>query len=171
MKKQSLLFIVLLVCANYLFAQKKFKVNGVVFQTYTYCGGAEPMPEVLVELARPRPIIGKTIYIKKGNSNSGKSKVIAKLVTDSVGGFSINLPKGNYCIVDENKTKPLTIPKNNQVMKHDVKCLTEQFQKCDFSLNVLNKEVADIQIIYHEYCSWAKPCIHYSGPLPPGVSR
>jgi hypothetical protein len=125
---------------------KKYSVSGVITGTSSYCGGARPTDEMLADIATPKPIPNKKIYIKKGEINLFKSKVLLTLITDTVGNFKAKLPPGKYLIVDEDK-KDLTY--YNRLLKEhkeetksfdavDSICLKEWFLKPDFIFEVKN---------------------------------
>ena len=148
---------------------KYYNVSGTVTTTSSYCGGAAPSQEMLAQMAKPRPIAGKQLFIKSGKENSEGGAVIKSITTDSLGHFQINLKNGAYCIVEEYKSKPLVIPKNDKYSKWDEECLKEKYAQCDYQLDVLNKNVDDLNINFHKQCTWSQPCLQYDGPLPPSA--
>ena len=73
-------------------------ISGRVLQTSSYCGGAAPPPELLQELATPKPLANKTLYIKNGTANSNSPSL--PFTSDSEGRFTLALSAGAYCIVE-----------------------------------------------------------------------
>lgn len=170
--RSNFILLVCLLIVNFSCAQRKQKyyyVSGTVTKTTSYCGGAAPSQEMLSELAKPRPVAGKQLFIKSGNENSKNSAVIQSVVTDSLGHFQIKLKNGTYCIVEEYKSKAIVIPNNDENSIWDVKCLQGEYAKCDYRILVENKNVSDININFHVPCIWSKPCLQYNGPLPPSA--
>lgn len=170
MKNNLFLFaIVTLLSCHSQPGEKKYLVSGMVTQTVSYCGGAAPTQVELDELSKPRPLKGKLLFLKQGNVNDPDSKIITRIVTDEKGKFSLQLPEGNYCIVEEYKTKELVIPPSTSIAIYDETCLRDTYKKCDYSFTIKGSNISNITLNYHESCPWAKPCMDYSGPLPPAV--
>ena len=153
---------------------KKYSVAGVITGTSNYCGGARPSDEMLADIATPKPIPNKKIYIKKGEINSFKNKILLTLITDSAGKFQAKLPPGKYLIVDGDK-KDMTY--YNQLLKEhkeqtknfdavDSTCLNEWYLKPDFTFEVKHTEIKNISVNYHKAC-FNLPCIQFRGPYPP----
>src|SRR5204863_3456058 len=101
--------------------------------------------------------------------NSISNSVIISFNTDSLGQFKIKLKSGGYCIIEEYKTKPMVAHKNDENSKWDEKCLEEDYAKCNYLLDVSNKNVDGVNINFHKPCEWALPCLQYEGPLPPSA--
>lgn len=170
-------FCMALLAFNPLQSQKKIKkytVSGVITGTSGYCGGAAPSDEMLADLATPKPIANKKIYIKKGVINSLNSKVLMTLTADSAGKFHTTLPPGKYIIVDENKkdrTYYNSLLKNHNKQTEnfdavDSVCLKEWFAKPDFIFEVKNAGILIPGINYHKEC-FNLPCVQFRGPYPP----
>ena len=165
---------ILLVATQISCAQRKAKyynISGTVTTTSSYCGGAAPSQEMLAEINKPKPVAGKQLFIFTGNQISDSSLLLSSFTTDSLGHFQIKLKKGTYCIVEVQKSKPLKIPKDDENSKWDVDCLKEQHSQCDYQLNVIDKNVDDVKINFHQPCGWSRPCLQYEGPLPPSAPR
>lgn len=146
---------------------QKFTVSGSVTQTFTYCGGAAPPPELLQEMSTPSPARELKLFVRNGSVNGGK--IIDSVVTDSAGHFSFSLPPGTYCIVEAPKKPKLVIPQNDKYTTWDADCLKKQWQTCDAQVIVKDKEVSDLAINFHRPCSFLKPCASYTGPMPPAA--
>ena len=143
-----------------------FLVTGQVVQACPYCGGAASSQKMLDDLAKPVPFAAKKMFIKKGETNSETGKSIATFFTDSAGKFKIHLPPGDYCFVEESKTKTRAVPASTPWEAWDADCLAKQQKSCDYVLRVSNKK-EDIKITYPQYCPWDTPCMKSSSPLPP----
>jgi hypothetical protein len=152
---------------------KKIPVSGTVTETNSYCGGARPPDELLAQLATPRPITNKTIYIKKGEVNSFDNKVLLKLTTDSKGNFRTKLAPGKYLVVDSTKNdmayyNMLLKTYKNQTASYDAidtLCLKEWYMKPAASFEVANTEIKDISVNFHRTCRDV-PCAGFRGELP-----
>lgn len=154
---------------------EKVKVSGTVTQTFSYCGGARPSNEMLAKLAEPKPFANKKLFIKKGKTNDINSVAVVEVVADSAGNFSVSLPSGDYCIVDEFKSKS----NFNEILKKyekettnysavDPECLKNWFSTPDAVFTVTKTGLKDLNVAYHHPCSWRSvPCANYRGPLPP----
>lgn len=155
------------------FAAKKtkkhlVKIQGIITQTSDYCGGARPSDEMLEQLAKPKPMIGKEIFIKIGPKNKAENSIYKKVITDSVGHFEIMLPTGAvYSFIEDWKSKPFITPKNTEYIKWDVACLYERYLTADYVLNVKSANNSMININFHKPCFFRPYCGSYSGPLPP----
>lgn len=171
--KHFLLFILIITTLSSC-AQRKpqfYKVSGTVTATYSYCGGARPSDEMLAELNRPKPMAEKKLFVKAGNSNSKNEAIIKSFNTDAYGRFNIELPKGTYCIIEENKTTGIKIPTSDANHKWDSDCLTKAYEHCDYQLNISGKSTDSITINFYIPCEWNKPCLEYTGPLPPAAQQ
>jgi hypothetical protein len=152
----------------------KYLISGLITSTSSYCGGARPSDEMLADIATPRPFPSKTIYIKKGEVNSQKKKIVLVLTTDTNGRFQAKLPLGKYLIVDENKKD---LKYYNQLLKKykvettnfeavDTVCLKKWYSKPDYVLKIDTAGVINININYHKEC-YNLPCTQFRGPYPP----
>ena len=153
-----------------------FTVSGDVYQRGVYCGGAEPDPEELKEIEKPKAWPNKKLFIKKGKTNDLASTVLLEFTTDEKGGFSFVLPPGDYCVVDEYKVKKSNY---NSLLKQfkkptgsygavDKKCLETYFKTPDLIFTVSLTDIKGLVISYQERCSWlGPPCVEYKGSPPP----
>ena len=149
-------------------SKRKIVIHGLVTETSSYCGGAQPSEELLEELRKPLAKANKLIYIKRGSANNENAKVMYTATTDEDGKFAISLPVGyTYCFVEEWKSKPFTIPKNTEFVKWDVDCLKARYKEGDYVLQVKKKNNSLVKINYHTPCFYKPYCGDYSGPLPP----
>jgi hypothetical protein len=150
---------------------KKIPVSGTVTSTMNYCGGARPTDEILAQVATPRPIPNKKIYIKKGDVNSFNNKTILVLTTDAKGNFHARLSPGKYLVVDSTRNdmtyyNMLLKTYQNQTEHYeaiDTLCLKEWYMKPSCVFEVTNAEVKDISVNFHKTCDDI-PCSMFRGP-------
>lgn len=151
-----------------------YKVEVMVTQTSSYCGGARPSEEILQELNTLKPASGLTIYIGKGNSNHGVDFVVSSK-TDELGKVSVELSEGIYYIVFDNKTaaykESLLTTYGTETKDYsaiDITCLESWFATPEITFHVQKNNLRTIVLNHHIPCSWsAIPCVNYRGPLPP----
>jgi hypothetical protein len=153
----------------------KVKVNGTVIRYGVYCGGAEPSEEQLAEIQKPQPWSTKKLFVKKGKVNDLSAPVLLEFTTDKEGKFSIDLPPGDYCIVDEYKVKKSNYTGMLKTYKEptelygavDKKCLETYFKTPELVFTV-SDGMKDLQVVFHDRCSWlGPPCVEYKGSPPP----
>ncbi len=132
----------------------KFKIEILLTQTSLYCGGAKPPDELLKKLNTPKPLIEKTVYIKKGDNNTFDSEVYLKVSSDTSGKIRFQLPAGKYFIVDESKKDSScyytllkeygTATKNTPAV--DKKCLKNWYEQPNFVFEIKDSDVKDLII-------------------------
>ena len=147
-------------------AEPKFLVSGSIKQTISYCGGGPPPQKILNSFNTPKGIAFGKLFVKKGIINSEGTPVIDTIKADAKGNFSIYLPAGNYCLVEEWKSKPFKLPSNNVNQSVDSACFRSLYNSPDFTLNIHDKGINDVNIVFHRTCPYNQPCIAYRGPLP-----
>jgi hypothetical protein len=156
-------------CFAYVFLSAKnpsyYMVTGKITYTSEYCGGAAPSEDLLKLLETPKPFAYKRMYYRPGKYNHAKVKA-ASIVTDSLGFFKVKLSANDYVFFDENKLKVLVIPQNTIYEIYDTACLKATYIAGDFKVNKKQKN-KKVLYNYHIYCTYHKPCVSYSGPLPP----
>lgn len=143
-----------------------FTISGAVLETSDYCGGAAPSPDQL----HPTPLgkQGVKLYIRPGKTNNWKTGLVDSIVSGLNGVFSISLPPGDYCIVEASKKGMPVVPENNPFSQWDSACYMENYQQCDYSLNV-SGNMENVKIVLTRHCLWTTPCMSYNGPLPPSA--
>jgi hypothetical protein len=144
----------------------KFLVSGSIMQTLSYCGGAAPTRKILDSYNTPKGIPFGKLFIKSGLMNIEGAPILHEITADSNGNFSIRLPAGNYCLLEEWKSKPFKLPLNNVNQTVDSACFRNLYNAPDFNLKVTNKNIHHMQFIFHRACSNNQPCVSYQGPLP-----
>ena len=88
-------------------AEKAYSVKIQLTQTSSYFGGAQPPAELLKELDNPRPVADKMVYVRSGEKNNpDESHFVFTGKSNAEGLVELNLPRGMYCIVfDEKKDR------------------------------------------------------------------
>lgn len=144
----------------------KFKVTGSIMQTVSYCGGAVPTKEMLIKARTPAGIPFGKLFIRNATANTNSVTITDSIQADATGNFSMDLPAGNYCLVEEWKTKPFTLPLNTKVQTVDSACYRKLYDACDYELHISDKDITDIKIVFHRPCFYNQPCISYKGRMP-----
>lgn len=152
---------------------KKISISGSVTGTRQYCGGARPSDEILTQVATPRPISNKKIYIKQGEVNSFDSKVLLVLTTDSKGNFRAKLRPGKYLIVDSTKKDTSYYNailktykfQGNAYQAVDTACLRKWYLKPECIFNVGNSDQKNISVNFFKGCEDI-PCTRLRWPYP-----
>ncbi|HEV7230798.1 MAG TPA: hypothetical protein VGO45_05690 [Bacteroidia bacterium] len=167
--------LIFLVFSENIYSQKNSKqytVSGTITQTHSYCGGARPSDEMLARLNTPAPYAGKKLYIRYGNQNSSKKKIIRIISADSAGHFKIQLPSGTYCIIQDEQIKRLDIEhfkkQETEYLKLDENCLKNWWSQCFTTFEVKSENKTNLNINFNFPCfTGGTPCMQYTGPLPP----
>jgi len=146
---------------------RKFLVTGSIMQTTSYCGGAQPTQKILDSFNTPKGIPFGKLFVKSGAKNIEGAPVIERINADANGNFSVYLPEGKYCFVEEWKIKPFKLPLNNVNHKVDSTCFRNLYDSPDFSLNITNKNIHHLEIILHRTCPDKQPCVSFHGALHP----
>ena len=145
--------------------KKKFLVTGSIMQTASYCGGAQPTQEMIKKLRTPSGIPFGKLFVKKTLVNEEGARIIDTIRADANGNFSITLPAGNYCLVEEWKSKPFKLPLNSKMQTVDAACYRKLYNTCDYQLNI-TEDMPDLKFNFHRPCYFNLPCISYKGPMP-----
>lgn len=166
----------ILFCQKQLISNKKLcNVKGVLNQTYSYCGGARPPDELLLELAKPKPLPYHKLYLKKHTTSIIDAIIIDSIKTDQNGRFRLKIPNGNYVIVDSiyknrwhyNQLIRFILNEKELYSQLDSNCLLNRFNTplLNFKISKKNQELKAITI--HKNCDYNKiPCVNYKGVLP-----
>ncbi|MEO6304384.1 MAG: hypothetical protein ABIP51_14560 [Bacteroidia bacterium] len=169
----TLIFSLFALCQQFL-AQKRqitYQVSGKITTSSMYCGGVEPSPEMLEEFNKPKPYIGKTLYIRKGRTNDTKQSVVLKFTADSNGKFSFNLAPGIYSIIQREQLKKFKFKENKKELyiNADKKCLEDWWKKPYMLLTINDTEISGLNFNFHHACFIGSdiPCYSYSGEMPP----
>jgi hypothetical protein len=84
---------------------KVYKLSGQITYTRSYCGGIAPKPDMVEKQNTPQPYSNRTLFIKQASDNLYQQPLFHSFTTDSNGKFSLELPQGDYAILDEAKIK------------------------------------------------------------------
>lgn len=161
---------------SFTYLVKNKQVSGKMLQTNSYCGGAALAPDEMAEVEKPRPLAGKKCYVREGNKNNIKGRIVASFESDSSGNFMIYLAPGEYCIIDSRKYDKNFVADIAKKYKKgdsnytaaDMDCLKKWLSTPDLVFTVKEDGENKITVTYNNPCSWAAiPCVQYSGPLPP----
>ncbi len=150
-------------------------LSGVVTETREYCGGANPSDEILEALRRPQPVAHHKLYVRRGSKNALANPILLEFTTDADGKFRIELPEGEYCLIEEGKKGALKIPdftEENRKLAQTAplampykltspNCLTDWWRACDKVLRVGKQPATGIQVEFHRGCR--PPCVE-GGP-------
>ena len=155
--------------------KKTYQLSGNITYTSDYCGGAYPSNNMLQRLATPAPYPGKVFYIRQAERNDMNSPILYTIVTDSTGHYSINLPPGNYCMIDEFRKDTAFIADvykvdpYNYLQVNDKKCLEDWFNSCFYGFSIKDSNFVHADFNIHRSCFRPEgvPCISYIGPMPP----
>lgn len=168
-KNIQILFITSLILWFYSTKTKTYPIIGSVQQSFSYCGGAKPTQEIIDNFAKLQPFKNKTFFIKKGKINSINNKIVAKFTTDSLGNFSIKLPKGTYSILVEEQIKEIKAEDyNTKFQTINNECLQKWWKK-PYYLLIVKKKNIPLKFIFNHRCYINSdiPCITYIGPRHP----
>ena len=122
---------------------KMYILTGTITQTTQYCGGAQPAQEMLNDLEKPQPLADKILWIRSGKANN-LSKPLLKTKSDSYGNFTIILPAGKYCIIEESKGKRFVPKSDDEVYEWDNDCLKKAGQPVTRCLRSANPKLAQL---------------------------
>lgn len=142
----------------------KFKLEGTITEVHPHCGGAAPTYDM--QFPKPVPKAGIKLFVRKGNFNNPKEKIIDSLVSDAEGKFNISLPAGTYTFIEPWKKEKYQIPQNSKYSTYDTACYRKMYHQPDYTIELKNN-TSGIAINFQRYCFWRMPCVQYDGPLPP----
>ncbi|MDB0037991.1 prealbumin-like fold domain-containing protein [bacterium] len=134
-----------------------------------YCGGAQPTQEQ--EAGTSSPIANQVFYIYKDERPASTTKMI-KVTTDNEGIFSIDLKKGVYSVISEDKALPIDefIKKKKIIDKFytysDDSCFKTWRTTPDFIID-LSTPTNELITIQERCFTGDNPCMQYTGPHPP----
>lgn len=151
--------------------QTKHNVSGKILITNPYCGGPAPTEEMTRLANTPLPFAGCKLYVRADTFNNAAKPVIAEFVADTNGNFSIQLPPGKYCLIQEEQLKPI---KSSDLIKdryHAVsseKCVQEWWGKGLLVFEVKDTSLAGVDTHFYRQCHVQTfcPCVYYDGPIP-----
>ena len=148
----------------------KRTISGKVSQTFDYCGGVEPSPEMLAELTSPQVYPDKKFYIRKDTINSEKKSIILNFISDQDGNFSFQLDPGTYMILLEEQVKKPDLPAyRSSALTAEESCIMDWWKKPYYILIVGEQNISGLDFNFYHRCFNKSdiPCVHYNGPMPP----
>lgn len=138
-------------------------ISGQVFRRAVWCRGAAPTAHD-EEILRQLHPTSRTLLIRPGAENTGQAIQAEVSAQGPEGRFEVQLPPGQWCIVEEAKRDPNTSGPNSPY--HDSECVLRFQQQCDGVVTVEpDTPISDLQLIYMDSCQTRHPC--YRGPMPP----
>ena len=150
-------------------AAQKYTVTGTVWQTFPYCGGANPGKDVLKNMNKEKPFENKTFYVRKGEKNNCKNKIVATCKTDSAGNFFLKLPKGTYSMIVAEQVNEINVKDyNDNTQTADSSCLENWWREPYYLLTVKDKNIK-LEFTFRHRCYLNNdiPCVTYKGALHP----
>lgn len=103
--KKIFLFIILIIftisCSSS--SSSKQVIIGHIENNSEYRGGANPPDFLLEELAVYKPSANQTFFVRNAANYQPFIPIITSFSTDANGNFSIDLPKGNYAVICQDK--------------------------------------------------------------------
>ncbi len=84
-------------------SQETFEVEGKIQKIAYHQGGVELLPEEMAPFA----LSNFTMYVVAYNGPELKPTILKKIISDSLGNFSVKLPEGQYGFLISNNTKDL----------------------------------------------------------------
>lgn len=134
-------------------------------------GGTAPTPEEVARLRKlneqgavPRPLSRKRFLVRPGSENRDV-RPHAEFVTDASGAFTVALPPGTWCVIEEEKrhvggSKTVAEPV-------DVACRTRQRARCDAVWKLDGRSAQQQPLLLTRRHGGDPRC--WSGPHPPAV--
>jgi hypothetical protein len=144
-------------------------------QVTSWCAGAAPPPGWRPQVNRGASA-NRRLLFRAGDKNTGM-RPKAETTTGTDGAFSVTLPAGTWCIVDDSKrtmidTKHRRDTFSAPVEDADLACLAAQRATCDSVVTVsADQRTPEVEITYTTGgCAAQQPCSR-RGPVPASVPR
>ena len=120
-----------------------------------------------------RPFFGQELIVRTGETNTENARILARTSVKEDGTFSFSLPPGDYCIVIAQKEHADALPSDGEYITVDADCYRKWAHSCDASFKLRDRDVKDINLIFHEQCFTRSlnNCVQWHGPLPPSAPR
>ncbi len=103
MKKSIFFLAIISLQSCSIFKSKSISINGFVENNSAYLGGTPPREGMEEKLAIYNPSKNQNFYVRKDSIISQKEPVLMQFKTDENGNYKINLPKGIYSVVRQEK--------------------------------------------------------------------
>lgn len=147
----------------------KHAVSIQVFYTESYCMGMQPTEEMLAELAKPKAYPDRELAILK--KSGSKQTLVTTVKTNNEGLININLPAGEYSVMDNSKStfyNQIKNDKDNYAISSEA-CLKEWLNKPILTFIVTQKAIK-LKHTFNKSCYLGEnqsTCISYTGPQKP----
>jgi hypothetical protein len=103
MKKLLFLMIIISLQSCSIFQSKSISINGFIENNSAYLGGTPPREGMEERLAVYNPTKNLNFYIRKDSVINQKEPILLQFKTDENGNYNINLAKGIYSVVRQEK--------------------------------------------------------------------
>ena len=139
--------------------------------TSTYCGDDAPAQQLLDELARPKPLAGQPVFVKRGEvNNPDDNTFIFSGTSGDIGEVNIVVPPGKYYVVfDNKKTRDLYEEYRSKYTTQtefytalDPSCLSEWIKTPELTFEVRSGYPQELTINKEILCPWTVPCCEYT---------
>jgi hypothetical protein len=148
-----------------------FQLSGQFLIHQPHCGGRAPRED---KLKQATPYRNKQFVVKKGASNQEDTTVVASFSTDEEGKFSIQLPKGSYCLLKADKNQAYAdfygekqSPTGQYYQAKEEECFKDWWTKCELTLVLEADTLLPTLKLYNRCFTGENSCMQYTGPLPP----
>ena len=149
---------------------KKYQLNITLTERHPHCGGVAIPSD---KDKAPTPSKNATYILKKGSQNKEDLDQLQELKTDENGQISLQLPKGQYCLIKAYKNQSFEgfyeqfkTPHDRFFKVKDKACFENWYQQCDLSFEV--DQDTSISHTFNFHCFIGDhPCMEYKGPVPP----
>lgn len=151
--------------------EQTYSIEGTLTTSTSYCGGVDIGDEIY-EYQKERPY-SATVYVREGEVNNSKCKIIDSVSTDAEGNFHFDLKPGKYILFTANFKSESII---DDLLKYDgedtsvdEECLRGWWKNGLFKIEVIDSNITNLKYNFHQDCfvPFAIPCIGYHGPYPP----
>jgi hypothetical protein len=154
-----------------------FTLTGKAEVSHPWCGGAMPSPS-----QRERRLPETQKYVVKPGDKNSEAKPVATIAPKADGSFSVKLPAGKWCVVDEGLAR---VPPSKSAKEPpppgtpravaagggtpDFVCLDAVWAECEQVIEVVGPPKEPLSLTRYVPCSWNVRCpnIGESRPPPP----
>ncbi|MFT5858964.1 MAG: hypothetical protein ACI865_001060 [Flavobacteriaceae bacterium] len=147
----------------------KYTLTMTIQGYHPHCGGMAPTPEIQANMTRPAG--GAIYYMYEGIRPIKKSK-FTRIEANSEGIITLELPDGNYGLIQEDKLLSLdefiALKKMDGIHYQNKpdSCYEDWRSRSDFSVQ-LSSDTTMLFTVNHKCFTGTNPCLDYSGPYPP----
>lgn len=148
-----------------------YQLSGQFLIHQPHCGGRAPDPK---KVKQDPSYKNKSFVVKKGTANKEDTTIVLAFQTDADGKFSIQLPKGSYCILKAHKNKAFSDfyienkkPYDRFFSARDEPCFQDWWAKCELSVELSKDTNLAAVTLFNRCFVGENPCMNYEGPMPP----